>query len=82
MSTTFAPAQLPIAPRPVSSELFSSWMLRVASGNCISLWELFEAVGSKYSEAFALNHSIFPFLPCSFAPSLASAECLFGHSGT
>lgn len=55
MSTTFAPAQLPIAPRPVSSELFSSWMLRVASGNCISLWELFEAVGSKYSEAFALE---------------------------
>ena len=50
MSTTFAPAQLPIAPRPLPSELFSSWMLRVASANCISLLELLEAFEFNYPE--------------------------------
>lgn len=55
MSFACATAQLPIAPRPVHSELFSSWMLRVASGNCISLRELLEAVEPIYPEALAIR---------------------------
>lgn len=30
MTLTFAPARLPFAPRPIPTELFSSWLLRVA----------------------------------------------------
>jgi hypothetical protein len=70
MSTTFAPAQLPIAPRPVPSELFSSWMLRVASANCISLLELLEAFEFNYPEIPGLQ-SLDLCLPPSFLQSIA-----------
>jgi hypothetical protein len=40
MKTASAPFQLPFAPRPLTNELFSSWMLRVADANCGSLQEL------------------------------------------
>ena len=40
MSAASAPSQLPFAPRPFPNELFSSWMLRIADANCISLQEL------------------------------------------
>jgi hypothetical protein len=61
MSSFCAPARLPITARPVPSELFSSWILRVASRNFISLRELLEATQSIYPEALAaqsLDHSI------------------------
>ena len=70
MSFACAPAQLPIAPRPVPSELFSSWILRVASGNCISLRELFEAVESIYPEAHVIE-SLDLSLPPSFLRALS-----------
>jgi hypothetical protein len=70
MSTTFAPAQLPIAPRPLQSELFSSWMLRVASANCISLLELLEAFELNYPEIPGLQ-SLDLCLPPSFLQSIA-----------
>jgi len=70
MSFACAPAQLPIAPRPVPSELFSSWILRVASGNCISLRELLEAVESIYPEAHAIE-SLDLSLPPSFLRALS-----------
>ena len=63
MSSLCAPAQLPIAPRPVHSELFSSWIMRVAAGNCISLWELFDAIEPSYPEVFALQSLDFSLPP-------------------
>ena len=49
MNATSAPAQLPFAPRPIAAELFSSWLLRVAAANFISLQELLEAFESRFS---------------------------------
>jgi hypothetical protein len=46
----FAPPQLPIAPRPMPAELFSSWLLRVAAANCVPLTELFDALRVNYPE--------------------------------
>ena len=40
MTTASAPSQLPFAPRPFTNEFFSSWMLRIADANCVSLQEL------------------------------------------
>ncbi len=37
--TTYAPRQLPIAPRPVAGELVSSWLSRVAAAKYLSLDE-------------------------------------------
>jgi hypothetical protein len=70
MSFACAPAQLPIAPRPVRSEVLSSWLLRVASGNCISLRELLEAVESSYPEALAIQ-SLDLSIPPLFLRALA-----------
>ena len=44
----FAPRQLPFAPRPVLSELISSWLLRVAAANHVSLAELLHGFESQY----------------------------------
>jgi hypothetical protein len=70
MSTTFAPAQLPIAPRPIPAELLSSWMLRVASANCISLLELLDAFKFNYPEILGLQ-SLDLGLPPSFLQSIS-----------
>jgi hypothetical protein len=51
MRITCAPAHLPFAPRPLSSELFSSWLLRVAAANCITLDELMDGFESRYPGA-------------------------------
>jgi hypothetical protein len=48
MNQIHAPAQLPFAPRPIASELLSSWLLRVAAANLISLRELLDSVASRY----------------------------------
>ena len=34
-SAAIAPVRLPFAPRPISTELLSSWLLRVAAANCV-----------------------------------------------
>ena len=43
-----APAELPFAPRPYSTELLSSWLLRVAAANLVSLRELLEGFEGRY----------------------------------
>jgi len=48
MSTGIAPARLPFAPRPISPELLSSWLLRVAAANCIDLWDLLHGLECRY----------------------------------
>ena len=46
---TIAPAQLPLTPRPLPQELFSSWLLRVAAANCTPLNELLDGFDARYS---------------------------------
>src|SRR5215472_7723957 len=48
MSTVVAPAELPFAPGPYSDELLSSWLLRVAAANLVSLRELLDGFQSRY----------------------------------
>ena len=48
MTTIVAPTQLPLAPRPIADELFSSWLLRVAAANCVTLQELLDGLDSVY----------------------------------
>jgi hypothetical protein len=46
-----APAQLPVAPRPHPDEVLSSWLLRTAAANAISLGELLDGLDLRYPEA-------------------------------
>jgi hypothetical protein len=48
MTDTHAPAQLPLVPKPLKTELFSSWLLRVAAENHVSLYELIDGFTSIY----------------------------------
>ena len=48
MIEAIAPAQLPLAPRPLPTELVSSWLLRVAGANFVSLDELLHGFHSSY----------------------------------
>jgi hypothetical protein len=48
MNLMVAPAKLPFAPRPYSSELLSSWLLRIAAANLVSLRELLDGFQSRY----------------------------------
>jgi TniQ len=48
MSLVVAPAELPFAPRPYSDELLSSWLLRVAAANFVSLHELLHGFEDRY----------------------------------
>jgi hypothetical protein len=48
MSAVVAPAELPFAPRPYSDELLSSWLLRVAAANLVSLHELLGGFEDHY----------------------------------
>ena len=51
MNIVFAPAQLPVAPRPLPDELISPWLLRTAAANGISLLDLLHAVRLRYPES-------------------------------
>jgi hypothetical protein len=55
MSAAFAPPQLPFTPRPFRNELFSSWVLRIADANCISLQELMLGFQSCHPEVLCPN---------------------------
>ena len=50
MTFASAPAQLPFAPTPFRNELFSSWMLRIAAANVVSLEELLLGLEANYPE--------------------------------
>ncbi len=51
MITTHAPKQLPFGPKPFRDELFSSWLLRLAVANYVSLDELLLGFEAGYSSA-------------------------------
>jgi hypothetical protein len=50
MSLMAAPEKLPFAPRPYPTELLSSWLLRVAAANLVSLRELLDGFESRYGQ--------------------------------
>jgi hypothetical protein len=62
MNLAFAPAQLPVAPRPHPDEVLSSWLLRTAAANAISLGELLDGLHLRYPDARLfgrmLDHSV------------------------
>ena len=47
-----APKQLPLAPRPLADEVISSWLLRVAATNGVSLAELLAGCEAHHPDAF------------------------------
>jgi hypothetical protein len=51
MIAAHAPLELPFAPKPLRGELFSSWLLRLAAANCVSLDELLLGFQSSYPSA-------------------------------
>lgn len=56
-----APRQLPFAPKPMAMELLSSWLLRVAAANFISLSDLLRGFESQYGPALPsglMEHSL------------------------
>jgi TniQ len=60
-----APLQLPFAPKPFRGELFSSWLLRLAAANCVTLDEL-----------LAGFHASYPSTPYAFSLDVNLDECL------
>jgi hypothetical protein len=50
MNAACAPSRLPFAPKPLPNELFSSWMLRIADANFVSLQELIVGFQSRHPE--------------------------------
>jgi hypothetical protein len=59
MIAAHASLQLPFAPKPFRRELFSSWLLRLAAANCVSLDELLLGFQTSY-----------PSAPCPFSIDL------------
>jgi len=51
MTTASAPSELPFTLTPFRGELFSSWLLRVAAANFVSIDELMLGFQSRYPEA-------------------------------
>jgi hypothetical protein len=62
---------LPFAPRPVTGELISSWLLRVAAQNCTTLRELLTAVPLAYPKADVEVACLDYGLPSEFRAGLA-----------
>ena len=75
MSAVLAPGQLPLAPRPLPTELISSCLLRVAAANSISLEELLE--GFKSRNPGCLAHG--QLLDCSLPQATLTALEFFCH---
>jgi TniQ len=53
MNVVVAPAELPFAPRPYAAELLSSWLLRVAAANLVSLRELLDGFEERYGRVLS-----------------------------
>jgi hypothetical protein len=75
MSAAFAPAHLPAAPRPFPDELLSSWLLRLAAANAISLEELLSGLQWRYPHSQHLGH----LLDYAVPPETLQALSLFAR---
>jgi hypothetical protein len=63
MSIAVAPKELPLAPRPISTEVLSSWLLRIAAANLVSLQELLQGFESHYGRVLTnvpIDYSLSP----------------------
>jgi hypothetical protein len=69
MDLATAPMQLPFAPKPIATELVSSWLLRVAAANFVSLCELLRGFESRYDR-------IPPYWPIDYCLSDAAVTSL------
>ena len=49
--TCLSPSRLPLAPRPLPDEIISSWLLRVAAANAVTLSDLLAALESQHPRA-------------------------------
>jgi hypothetical protein len=78
MSAAFAPAHLPAAPRPFPDELLSSWLLRLAAANAISLEELLSGLQWRYPHSQHFGHPLDYAVP----PETLQALSLFARGRT
>jgi TniQ len=69
----FAPSQLPFVPRPLSCELISSWLLRVAAANHVPLADLLDGFESQYPKIWEPGELI----DCSLSSSACDALAQF-----
>ena len=77
MITASAPSQLPFTPKPFRNELFSSWMLRVAAANFVSLDELMLGFQFNYPEVpfpYSLDWGFHPKFPMVMARFCRTSE--------
>jgi hypothetical protein len=65
------PDVLPLAPRPLQGELRSSWLLRVASANALTLRELMDALAARHPGAGIDDAFLDDGLPARVARALA-----------
>ena len=70
INVAVAPARLPFTPRPIPTELVSSWLLRVAAANCVELSELLQGLASRYGRVLT-NSPIDYGLPDAAAHALS-----------
>jgi hypothetical protein len=74
MKTAHAPSELPFVPKPYNNELFSSWMLRIAHANCVSLQEL--VLGFQCHPDLSIPDS----LEWGFSPAYMKAMAQFSRT--
>jgi TniQ len=70
-SGSWAPRQLPLVTRPIPGELISSWLLRTAAKNAISLEELWAGLFLAYPEVHPKSTSLDDQLPDDVRAALA-----------
>jgi hypothetical protein len=75
MKTAHAPSELPFVPKPYNNELFSSWMLRIAHANCVSLQELVLGFQCRHPDL-----SITDPLDWGFSPAYLRAMARFSRT--
>ena len=71
MSAACAPPRLKLAPRPLSAELLSSWLLRVAAANYVTLVELLAGFESRYPDCLPHGHLLDCSLPQAYLEALS-----------
>jgi hypothetical protein len=75
------PDVLPLAPRPVTSELRSSWLLRVAAANVLTLAELLNAVAERHPHAGTDDAFLDDALSLTAAAAFAQFARAEGYAG-
>jgi hypothetical protein len=69
----FVPEVLPIAPPPIAGELISSWLLRVAFANGLTLAQLVQGIEARFPEVLLRG----AFVDDQLSPSARAALAKF-----